>query len=129
MLGEPALQQFVVFREVDQVEVDATSGLGVPDAGALLDRIHRRQRLYAEFRVDPAARQVVEDVDLVAGVGEMERRGPADEAVAAENCYLHLSTPLVVGTDFLIGRICDRNAIFHMTAALPPRLSRLSTEA
>jgi hypothetical protein len=72
VFGEPLLQKFVVLGEIDQVEVDAPAGFGVPDAGALLDRVHRRQRLHAEFGVDPASREIVEDVDVVAGVGEMQ---------------------------------------------------------
>ena len=38
-------------------------------------------------------REVVEDVDLVAAVGEVERRGPAAEPVAAEYRDLHGVVP------------------------------------
>jgi hypothetical protein len=61
----------------------------MPDAGALLDRIHRGQRLNAKFRVDPAAREIVEDMDVVPGIGEMQRRWPTNETVSAHNRNLH----------------------------------------
>ena len=56
---------------------------------ALLDRVHRRQRLHAKLGVDPAPRQIVEDVDLVSEVRQVQRRRPADETVTAENRDLH----------------------------------------
>ena len=89
LFGKPVLQEFVVLGEIDQIEVDAAAGFGMPDAGALLDRIHRGQRLNAEFGVDPAAREIVEDMDVVAGIGEMQRRWPTNETVPAHNRNLH----------------------------------------
>ena len=61
----------------------------LPDAAALLDRVHGGERLHAELGVDPAAREVVDDVDLVARVREVQAGGPADEAVAAQDRDLH----------------------------------------
>ncbi|MNW13596.1 hypothetical protein D3C71_2115940 [compost metagenome] len=55
VLGEPVLEEFVVAGKIDEIEMDAPAGFGMPDAGAFLDRIHRRQRLNAKFRIDPAA--------------------------------------------------------------------------
>jgi hypothetical protein len=69
--------------------VDAAAGFGVPDAGAFLDRIHRRQGLDAQFRIDPSAREIVEDMDLMTGIGEMERGWPTDESVATHYRYFH----------------------------------------
>ena len=89
VLGEPLLQALVVLGEVEEVEADAAAGLLVPDAGALLDRVHGGQGLDAELGVDPAAGEVVEDVDLVALVAEVEGRRPAAEAVSAEYRDLH----------------------------------------
>ncbi|MCY1235447.1 hypothetical protein D9M72_480630 [compost metagenome] len=89
MVRQPVLEQLVVAGQIDQVEMDAAASFGMPDAGALLDRIHRRQRLNTKFRVDPAAREIVEDMDVVAGVGEMKGRWPADETITAEDRNLH----------------------------------------
>jgi hypothetical protein len=89
LLGEPVLQDLVILRQVDQVEMDLAAGLGMPDPGAFLDRIHRRERLHAKLGVDPAPRQVVDDVDLMPGIGKMQRCRPADETVAAHDCNLH----------------------------------------
>ena len=66
------------------MEMDPPAGLRMPYAGALLDRVHRRQRLHAELGIDPAARQVVEDVDVVAGIRQMQARRPAHETVTAQ---------------------------------------------
>jgi hypothetical protein len=89
MFSEPALEELVVPGKVDQMEVDAPAGLGMPDPGALLDGVHRGQRLDTELGIDPAAREVVEDMDLVAALGQVERCRPADKTVAAQDCYLH----------------------------------------
>jgi len=93
MVGEPVLQEFVVAGEIDQVEMDAPAGFGMPDTRAFLDRIHRRQRLYAQFRIDPSAGEIVEDMNVVTGIGQMKGRGPTDETVAAENRNLHARSP------------------------------------
>ncbi|MNL51127.1 hypothetical protein D3C87_1742000 [compost metagenome] len=55
MFRQPVLQKIVVAGKIDQVEMDAAAGFGMPDAGAFLDRIHRGQGLNAKLRVDPAA--------------------------------------------------------------------------
>ena len=109
-LGEPLFQPLVVLGDVEQVEADAAAGLLVPDAGALLDRVHRRQRLHAELGVDPAAREVVDDVDLVALVGEVQGGGPAAEAVPAENRDLHGRTPSMAAAAPCLAAIDDGRA-------------------
>jgi hypothetical protein len=93
VLAEPVLEELVVAGKVEEVEADAPARLLAPDAGALLDRVHGRERLYAKLRVDPTPRQVIEDVDLVARVGQVERGRPADEAVAPQNRDLHGCVP------------------------------------
>ncbi len=70
--------------------MDAAAGFGMPDAGAFLDRVHRRQRLDAEFGIDPAPRKVVENVDIMAGIREMQGCGPADKTITAKDCNLHV---------------------------------------
>ena len=72
VLGEPLLQELVVLGEVDQVEMNAPASFGVPDARALLDRVHRGQRLDPEFGVDPPPRKIVEDMDLMPRVRKMQ---------------------------------------------------------
>jgi hypothetical protein len=65
VLGKPVFQKLVVLGEVDQIEMDAPPRFRMPDAGAFLNGVHRRQRLHAEFGVDPAPREIVENVDVV----------------------------------------------------------------
>ncbi len=86
---EPLLQELVVPSEVDQIEMNAAAGLGMPDAGALLNGVHRRQRLDTELGVDPAAGEIVEDVDVMPGIGEMQRGWPTDETVSTHHRNLH----------------------------------------
>ena len=45
--------------------------------------------------------EIVENVDLVAVVGEVQRGRPADETVTAENRDLHRISPLLSGTKLL----------------------------
>ena len=54
-------------------------------ASARSDRLDRRQRLGLELVVGVAPREVVDDRDVVAAGGEMQRRRPATEAVSTEN--------------------------------------------
>jgi hypothetical protein len=49
--------------------------------------------LDTQFRVDPSAREIVEDMDLMTGVGEMERGWPTDESVTTHYRYFHEMFP------------------------------------
>ena len=89
VFAQPRLEQVIVAGDVDQMKMDAPSGFLMPDAGALLNGIHRGQRLDTQFRINPAAGQIVDDVDVVTLLRQMKRRGPTDKAVTTKNCDFH----------------------------------------
>ena len=89
MLGQPRLQPLVFFRQIKQVKMDAAASDVVPDAAPFLNGVHRRQRLNPQFRIDPAPRQVVDDVNIMPLIGQVQCCGPANEAVTTENCDFH----------------------------------------
>ena len=86
---EPLLQTLEFLRQIQQVKMDLPAGFLFPDPAALLNRIHWGQRLHAQFGVDPAAREVVDDMNLVPQIGQMKRSRPADKAVATKNRNTH----------------------------------------
>jgi hypothetical protein len=75
MLLQPLLEALVFLGDVEEVEAERPAGHLLPDAAALLDRVHGGERLHAQLRVDPAARQVVHDVDLVAAFDRCRQVG------------------------------------------------------
>ena len=89
ILGQPVAQAVVILCQIQQVKADALAADLFPDATALLDGIHRGQGLHAQFRVDPAPRQVVDDMDLMALIGQMQRRRPATKPVPTQYCDFH----------------------------------------
>ena len=92
-VGLPVLEQveqaLVVDRHVDVVERDVLAGHLLPGPQPLAHRPDRRQRRDLELDVDLATGQVVDDRHLVPLRGQVQRRGPAAEAVPAKNEYPH----------------------------------------
>ena len=92
-VGPPVLEQveqpLVVDGDVDVVERDVVAGHLLPRPQPLAHRADRRQRLALQLDVDLAAREVVDDRDLVPLCGEVERGGPAAEAVPTQDEYPH----------------------------------------
>ena len=71
---------------------------------------HRRQRLDAKLRIDPAAREIVQNMDLVTLIRQMKRGRPTNETVTTENSNLHSNRPLLTGSNCLASD-CDSNSI------------------
>ena len=96
--GPLRLQQIqqarVVLGDVEGDEAHRPAAHLLPGGEAILDRGDRRERLHAQIDVDLAPTQVVDDHDIVAGIRQIHRAGPATEAVAAENENLHPRTPV-----------------------------------
>lgn len=90
VLGVDELQQpRVVVGHVDAVEADGLAGDFLPRLQPFVNAADRGQRLGFELGVDGAPGEVVNDVHVVALVGQVEGCGPTAESVPAKNGYLH----------------------------------------
>jgi len=96
-VGLPILEQvqqpLVVDGHVEIVKGDVAAGDFLPGPQPLAHGADRREGVAFQLDVDLAPREVVHDGHLVAQVGQMQRRGPATEAVAAENQDFHGGSP------------------------------------
>ena len=126
LLCKPGLEYVVVAGDVDQMKMDAPAGFLMPDAGAFLDGIHWCQRLHPEFGVDPAATQIVNDVNVMALIRQVKCRRPADKAVTAENCNFH--GPSLRSAAAALAHECDRFAWVAQTTGFPAYALALTTE-
>jgi hypothetical protein len=88
-VGAPGRQQvdelLEVVGDVELLEADVAAGELAPDGAADVEGLDRRQGLGAELAVGAAAREVVDDEDVVPACGEVQRCGPATEAIAAQD--------------------------------------------
>ncbi len=78
-------EPIVVLRDVDLVEGDLTVCDAVPRFQTVFCRLNGKEGRRPKFLINAAARQVVEDRDVVAVIGEAEGDWPSAEAVAAKN--------------------------------------------
>ena len=88
-LGQQQIHQSLVL--MGQVELHKAHRLAthlVPGPQPLGHGGDGGERLNLQVDVDLAAAEVVDDDDLVARIGQVDRAGPTAEAVAAENEYL-----------------------------------------
>ena len=82
-------ERLVVGGEVDLGRADPPARQLLPGRAALVEAADGRQRLRPEPDVDGAAGEVVHHHHVVAARGQVQGRGPAAEAVAAEDRDLH----------------------------------------
>ena len=79
-------QQFVVLD--GDIQIDKGDGLAAylfPGGQPSAQRLNRGQRCAFQFDIDLTPGEVVNDNDLITGLGKVEAGGPAAEAVATEN--------------------------------------------
>jgi hypothetical protein len=88
-IGAPGREQvdelFEVRGDVELLEADVAAGQLAPHRTADVERLDRRQGLGAELEVGGAAREVVDDEDVVPACGEVQRCRPSTEAIAAQD--------------------------------------------
>ncbi|MNS99371.1 hypothetical protein D3C72_1337720 [compost metagenome] len=89
--GDQAIE-LLAHRHVD--EVDGAAADFAPCGDALAHGADGGQGLNLQLVVDVAAAEVVDDQNLPAPRRQVQGRGPAAEAVAAENDHPHWSNPV-----------------------------------
>ena len=131
-VGSPVVEQvqqaLVVDGDVEVVERDVAAGDLFPSAQALAHGADGGEGFAFQFDVDLAPREVVHDGHFVAQVGQMQRRGPATEAVAAENQDFHGGSPKgwkVKRGWFGPGRLVGGAACAHAGGSARCRLRRV----
>jgi hypothetical protein len=83
--GDEVAQVAVLGGDVEAVEADLAARELAPGGQPRPQRLDRRQRRGLELDVGVAPREVVDDRDVVAAGGQVQRRGPPAEPVASQD--------------------------------------------
>jgi hypothetical protein len=96
MLSYEPQQTVIVASHVYILEGNRSAADFTPSCQARLQGLNRRQRHDAQFVINATPRQIVEDKNVVPPLGQMQRRWPTRETIAAQDHNLHRCRPLLV---------------------------------
>src|SRR5580704_1583544 len=104
----------VLGRQVHVHEADLAAGDFLPCGQPLSKGPDRREGVDFQLDVDLPAAQVVGDGDVVTTIGQVERRGPTAESVAAEDQNAHRCSKSLLNRSINVGPA-------HSAAGAKPR--------